>query len=336
MNITLKNKKVYHSDALASKNENSIIEENEGVKVIENRPKKRGKRHPNKIKEPLIDKIIHGISLSCLIIFVIIILFPLLNYFSLAFNNYAYNDKIVIWPSKWDFSALKYVFSSNSKDFWRAFLNSVIITLTVTIVSNLVEAMAAYPLSKKNCPFRSGILMFFIITMLFSAGVVPIYLLMRSFNLLNTIWSIILISISNVTNLLFFKTFFENIPSEVQEAAIIDGASPLQMFFRIIVPMALPVFGSCCFFTIVGMWNGYGAALIFINSEATEAMPLAYYLYISLTNGSAATMYDDFLRNYQTNIQAASMLISIIPILIIYPYVIKYIKSGATLGSVKG
>ena len=198
MNITLKNKKVYHSDALASKNENSIIEEKEGLKVIENRPKKRGKRHPNKIKEPLIDKIIHGISLSCLIIFVIIILFPLLNYFSLAFNNYAYNDKIVIWPSKWDFSALKYVFSSNSKDFWRAFLNSVIITLTVTIVSNLVEAMAAYPLSKKNCPFRSGILMFFIITMLFSAGVVPIYLLMRSFNLLNTIWSIILISISNV------------------------------------------------------------------------------------------------------------------------------------------
>ena len=178
--------------------------------------------------------------------------------------------------------------------------------------------------------------MFFIITMLFSAGVVPIYLLMRSFKLLNNIWSIILISISNVTNLLFFKTFFENLPSEIQEAAIIDGATQLQMFFRIIVPMALPVFGSCCFFTIVGMWNGYGAALIFINSEATDAMPLAYYLYISLTNNSAATMYDDFLRNYQANIQAASMLISIIPILIIYPYVIKYIKSGATIGSVKG
>ena len=293
-------------------------------------------KNPNKIKETLADRIIHAISVTLLIFFVILIVFPLLNYFSLAFNNYAFNDKIILWPAKLDLAPLKYVFSNNSKDFWRAFLNSVIITLIVTFVSNLVEAMAAYPLSKKNCPFRSGILMFFIITMLFSAGVVPIYLLMRSFNLLNTIWSIILISISNVTNLLFFKTFFENVPTEIQEAAIIDGASPLQMFFRIIVPMALPVFGSCCFFTIVGMWNGYGAALIFINSEATEAMPLAYYLYISLTNGSAATMYDDFLRNYLPNIQAASMLISIIPILIIYPYVIKYIKSGATLGSVKG
>ena len=294
------------------------------------------KRNPNKIKESLADRIIHAISVTLLFIFVILILFPLLNYFSLAFNNYAFNDKIIIWPAKFDLAPLKYVFSNNSKDLWKSFSNSVIITLLVTVVSNLVEAMAAYPLSKKNCPFRSGILMFFIITMLFSAGIVPIYLLMDSFGLLNTIWSIILISISNVTNLLFFKTFFENVPTEIQEAAIIDGASPLQMFFRIIVPMALPVFGSCCFFTIVGMWNGYGAALIFVNSSAKEAMPLAYYLYISLTNGSAATMYDDFLRNYLPNIQAASMLISIIPILIIYPYVIKYIKSGATLGSVKG
>ena len=293
-------------------------------------------RKQNRVKEPMVDKVIHIISLVLLITFVLLILFPLLNYFSLAFNNYAFNDQIVLWPSKFDIAPMQYVFSKNSKDFWRSFLNSVIITLIVTVVSNLVEAMAAYPLSKKNCPFRTGILMFFIITMLFSAGVVPIYLLMRSFGLLNTIWSIILISISNVTNLLFFKTFFENVSTEIQEAAIIDGASPLQLFFRIMVPMALPVFGSCCFFTIVGMWNGYGAALLFINSESTEAMPLAYYLYINLTNGSAATMYDDFLRNYQANIQAASMLISIIPILLIYPYVIKYIKSGASIGSVKG
>ena len=290
----------------------------------------------NKIKEPVVDRIIHVASLTLLLTFVIIIILPLLNYFSLAFNNYAFNNKIILWPRKFDLAPMKYVFSNNSKAFWHSFGNSVIITVIVTIVSNLVEAMAAYPLSKKDCPFRSVILMFFIITMLFSAGVVPIYLLMRSFNLLNTIWSIILISISNVTNLLFFKTFFENVSPEIQEAAIIDGAGPLQLFFKIMVPMALPVFGSCCFFTIVGMWNGYGAALLFINSSATDAMPLAYYLYISLTQNSAATMYDDFLRNYLPNIQAASMLISIIPIILIYPYVIKYIKSGASLGSVKG
>ena len=197
-------------------------------------------------------------------------------------------------------------------------------------------ALAAYPLSKKDCPFRSGIMMFFVITMLFSAGTVPIYLLMRSFGLLDNIWSVILISISNVGNLLFFKTFFENIPKEVEEAATIDGVGSLKLFFKIVVPMALPVFGSCCFFTIVGMWNGYGAALIFIKSSAEGAMPLAYYLFIKLSQGTAGAMYDQFLLTHLQNIQAVSLLLSIIPILCIYPYVIKYIKGGATIGSVKG
>jgi putative aldouronate transport system permease protein len=231
---------------------------------------------------------------------------------------------------------MKYIFGGSYTGFWRAFLNSVIITVVVTIVSNLVEALAAYPLSKSDCPLRSGIMMYFIITMLFSAGIVPIYLLMRSFNLLNNIWSIILISISNVSNLLFYKTFFEGIPSDIEEAATLDGANSLQMFFFVVVPMSLPVLGSCCFFSIVGCWNGYGAALIFIDSQAVSQQPLAYFLYIKLAEGDVSSMWDEFLLNWSKNIEAAAMLVSIIPILCIYPYVIRYIKGGLTLGSVKG
>ena len=100
-------------------------------------PKRRlFQKNPNKIKETLADRIIHAISVTLLIFFVILILFPLLNYFSLAFNNYAFNDKIILWPARFDLAPLKYVFSNNSKDFWRAFLNSVIITLIVTVVSS--------------------------------------------------------------------------------------------------------------------------------------------------------------------------------------------------------
>ncbi len=293
-------------------------------------------RRRNKVKQPVVDYFIHGVSLFLLFFLVVITLVPLLNYFSLAFNDPNFNQSVTIFPVRWDVSSLAYIFSSKYSGFWRSFLNSVIITLVVTIVSNLVEAMAAYPLSKASCPFKGGVMMFFVITMLFSAGTVPIYLLMRTFNLLDNIWSIILISISNVGNLLFYKNFFENIPKEVEEAAIIDGAGALRTFFNVVVPMALPVFGSCCFFSIVGMWNGYGAALIFIKSSAESQMPLAYYLYIRMTQDATATMYDTFLQTHQDNIQAASLLISIIPILAIYPYVIKYIKGGATIGSVKG
>lgn len=294
------------------------------------------KKNPNKIRNSKVDISIHTVSVILLLFLVVITIIPLLNYFSLAFNDPYYNSSITIFPSKWDFSSFSYVFSSKYSGFWLAFLNSVIITLVVTIVSNLLMALAAYPLSKKDCPFRSGIMMFFVITMLFSAGTVPIYLLMRSFGLLDNIWSIILISISNVGNMLFFKTFFENIPKEVEEAATIDGVGSLKLFFKIVIPMALPVFGSCCFFTIVGMWNGYGAALIFVKSSAEGAMPLAYYLFVKMAQGTTGAMYDQFLLTHFQNIQAVSLLISIIPILCIYPYVIKYIKGGATIGSVKG
>ena len=262
----------------------------------------------------------------------------MLNYFSLAFNDGAQNLKVVIYPVKPTLASFKYVLTGNgAADFWRAFGNSVIITVIVTIGSNLVEAMAAYPLSKRDFPFKGGIMMYFIITMLFSAGIVPIYLLMSELHLLDTIWSVILISISNVTHLLYFKTFFEGIPSDIEEAARLDGAGELQLFFQIIVPMSLPIIGSCCFFTIVGSWNGYGSALLFSSQSAQgkTAQPLAYYLYLML-NELNLDKTDIFAMMNGKNIEAAAMAVSIVPILLMYPYIVKYIKSGLQIGSVKG
>lgn len=295
----------------------------------------KNRRH-NAIKEGALDKTIGIVNIALLFAFVAIIIIPLLSYFSLAFSNPHFNDEITIFPTHFSLDAFKYILvGDQAKIFWQSFLNSIIITAVVTIVSNLVEALAAYPLSKQDCPFRSGIMMFFIITMLFSAGIIPCYLLMHQFKLLNNIWSVILISISNIGNLLLFKTFFEGVSMDVQEAAKIDGASDLQMFFRIMVPMALPVFASCCFFTIVGMWNGYGAAMLFISSTAENAYPLAYYNYLLLGQASL-DKNDAYVMVAEKNIQAAAMLLSIIPIICIYPFVIKYIKGGIQLGSVKG
>ena len=296
------------------------------------------KRHPNKISESKLDLALNIINIILLVGGVIIILFPLLNYFSLAFNDGNHNIDVVIVPVKPTFKAVQYILAGDgAAPFWRAFGNSVVITLIVTIGSNLVEAMAAYQLSKQDCPFRSGILMFFIITMLFSAGIIPIYLVMHMFHLLDTIWSIILISISNVTHLLYFKTFFEGVSSDIEEAARLDGASDLQLFFRIIVPMAMPVIGSCCFFTIVGTWNSYGSAMLFIGQTEVglRAQPLAYYIYLMLRDG-LLDKNNVWLSANGKNVEAAAMLASIIPILLLYPYVVRYIKSGIQVGSVKG
>lgn len=298
--------------------------------------KRTHKKHPNKIKEGVEDRIFNFVNVTLLFGLVLVIAIPLLSFFSLAFNDPNFNDEIIVFPSHISLDAFKYILvGPQAGIFWSSFRNSVIITLVVTIGSNLVQALAAYPLSKSNIPFRSGIVMYFIITMLFSAGIIPCYLLMYQMGLLNTIWSVILISINNVGNLLLFKTFFEGVPMDMQEAAKIDGASELAIFTRIMVPMALPVFATCCFFTIVGMWNSYGSAMMFISSSSEEAYPLAYYIY--LLNGKASLDKNDtFVMMGEQNIQAAAMLLSIIPIICIYPFVIKYIKGGFMIGSSKG
>lgn len=296
------------------------------------------KKNPNKIRESKVDVVFNIINITLLILGVILICFPLLNYFSLAFNDGNFNLNVVIFPVRPTLASMKYVLvEKGAADFWRAFGNSVIITLTVTIASNLMMALAAYPLSKRDFPFRGGILMFFVITMLFSSGIIPIYLLMSAFGLLDNILSIILISLSNVANMLYYKTFFEGISVDIEEAAKLDGASDLQLFFLIIVPMSLPIIGTCAFFTIVGCWNSYGAAMMFISSSAAgkKAQPLAYYLYLMITN-TTTDRTDAWLQANTKNVEAAAMLASIIPIICMYPYVVKYIKGGLQLGSVKG
>ena len=170
--------------------------------------------------------------------------------------------------------------------------------------------------------------------MLFSAGVLPTYLLMSKMHLTENLLGLIIISLSNVFNLLLFKTTFEGIPKELEESALIDGANSLQLFFKIILPMTLPTFASCCFFTLVGCINGYSGALLFIRTN-TYAKPMALIMYELLAVASS-DQADPFLTVNYTSIQSAGIILSVIPILLIYPYIIKYIKSGITLGSVKG
>lgn len=294
------------------------------------------KKNPNKIKESKLDTALVVINIVLLVLFVIVIIFPLLNFFSLAFNDPYENKGVILFPRKLSIFGFSEIFKgSEASVFWRSFGNSVLITIVITLGSNLVEALAAYPLSKRDCPLRGGIMMYFIITMLFSAGTAPIYILMRQFNLIDNIWSVILISISNVSNLLYFKVFFEGLPSDIEDSARLDGASEIQMFFRIVIPMSLPVIGSCCFFSMVGAWNGYGSALLFISAKATDAYPLAYYLYLLGERLGSANKNEDMLLMGINNIKSAAMLISVVPIICCYPYVIRYIKGGLMIGSVK-
>ena len=300
----------------------------------------------NKLKLSPADKFFNVLNAIFMTLLVVLIVVPLLHLIANAFSDGAAKHAVVFLPKVLDESGnvktgltLRYfqyiIFEYDGGVFINSLKNTAIITIVVTLGSNLLMAFAAYPLSKSDCPFKKPLMIFFLITMLFSAGVLPIYLLMSSMHLTENIFGIILISLSNVFNLLLFKTTFEGIPKELEESALIDGANGLQLFFKIILPMTLPTFASCCFFTLVGCINGYSSALLFIRTN-TSAKPMALIMYELFAIASSNQQSDTFLTVNYSSIQSAGIILSVIPILLIYPYIIKYIKSGITLGSVKG
>lgn len=303
------------------------------------------KKNINKVKEPTSDKVFNVVNAIIMVVLVLLVVIPLLHLLANAFSDGAAKHEVIFLPKivgedgniklGITFEYFKYIIVDYDDGiFLNSFKNTVIITVCVTLGSNILMALAAYPLSKPDCPYKKLILTIFIITMLFSAGIVPAYILMTSLKLTENIFGLILISISNVYNMLLFKTTFEGIPKELEESALLDGATSLQLFFKIIIPLALPTFASCCFFTIVGCINGYSSALFFIRTN-NEAKPMAQIMYELLAIAGNENA-DSYLTQNYFSIQSAGIILSVIPILAIYPFVIRYIKSGLTLGSVKG
>lgn len=292
------------------------------------------KRYLKKIiRKPLGDKILLGFIYTFLILFALLIIIPLLNLIAFAFSNEYSNAYVTFIPRDFTFKYFNYVLTQN-ESFASSLGNSLLMTLIITLSSNIFMAMAAYPLSKDDLPFKKIVLTFFVITMLFGAGIIPTLYMLTTLGVNGTIWGVILLSINNVFNMLLYKSFFENLPKETIEAAQVDGVSNIQLFFRIVVPMSLPVFASCCFFTIVGTWNAYSGAIMFIGYNKESQWPLAYFIY-NLLNTKPTDPTAVLNENSLVNISSAAIIISVIPILIIYPFVIKYIKSGITLGSEK-
>lgn len=350
---------------------NNVIEKVKNINIkekIKNRNFFKKKKN-NRVKQCFQDNLFDAINMILIVISLLIVILPLLNLLALSFSDSQSTlmGNVFFLPQvkgKFgvSFDSFKYVLGFiNNKgehvnigflDMFQdgSFLNSVVntvkITVIVTIVSNLFMGLCAYPLSKSDCPFKKGIMLFFIIIMLFSPGVIPIYIFMSGIRyggiqftpaLLGTIWPVVLCSICNVFNMFLYKTFYENVPKDIEESAIIDGASSLKLFFKIIIPLSLPVVASCCFFTVVGCINSYSGALLFIGTdksgEAAEPMALYIYKLLAIGEGSVENIY--YAENLQ-NITSATIVFSMIPILIIYPFIIKYIKGGVMLGSVKG
>lgn len=257
---------------------------------------------------------------------------------SLSANNYVSSQQVTLWPKGFNLDAYKAVFSDSSMTYSMGF--SAVVTIVFTFLGLLVCLCAAYPLSKKDLPFKRIITFLLVFPMYFGAGLIPTYLLYNNLNLLDNVWVLILPGIYSAYNMLVMKTYFHSsIPDSLEESAFLDGASYFQIIRYIILPLSKPIIATLGLFYAVGRWNSYGDNLYYIRMR-TDLRMLQYKLYLLVSTaqealstaqeeGSAVTTTPEVL-------QAATIMFATVPIIIVYPFLQKYFVKGAMIGSVKG
>lgn len=271
---------------------------------------------------------------SLLTMAAISVIFPLLYVIAVSLTPYAEVLKrggFAIIPRRVTFEAYA-AFLQDSK-IPRAYGVTIFITVVGTLVNLVLTSLMAYPLSKKDLPYRNVFLLLVVFTLLFSGGIIPTYLVVKATGLVNSVWAMILPGAVSAFYLLIMKTFFENLPENLDEAAKIDGAGETRIFLSIVLPLSLPILATVGLFYAVGHWNEFFGAIIYVTDNTKH--PLQVILRGILNQSQMPEQ--DFERVLPTEtLQMAAVILSTLPILVVYPFIQKYFTQGALLGSIKG
>ncbi|TVY12017.1 carbohydrate ABC transporter permease [Paenibacillus cremeus] len=255
---------------------------------------------------------------------------------SLAPLSQVLRGGLILWPQGITWDAYHTIFSN------RHFVGSLWITIFITVLGTFVNLLfttfMAYPLAKKRLKGRSVILFLVLFTMLFSGGLIPSYMIVKSLGLLNTVWSLILPGAISAFNLIIMKNFFQSIPEELEEAARIDGCKNLGVLFRIVLPLSMPALATFTLFYAVGHWNSFFGAVMYITKS--NLWPIQVVLRQMIIEGST----QEFLEALSSadkqvvpaTIKMAAIMVATVPILLVYPFLQKHFAKGVLLGSVKG
>lgn len=273
-----------------------------------------------------------------MILLVLICLMPILHLasVSLSANNAILTRSVGIWPNGFNLSS--YTAVTGDSTMIRSLGFTIILTLGYATISMLMTILTAYPLSKKKLKGRNIFLVIIVLTMYFSGGMIPDYLLVKNLGMLNKVSALILPGLVSAYNMIILKTFFTNLPESLEESATIDGASHLTILFKIVLPLSTPVLATLTLFYAVSRWNGFQDALIYITKPQLYPLQLKLYqivynnmaLDISQIEGSMGpTLLPESLK-------AASVMFATIPILLVYPWLQRYFISGIMIGAIKG
>ena len=279
-------------------------------------------------------------NLLVLALLALLCLFPILHILALSFSSAsaAASGRVSIWPV--EFSLQSYQFVLENPAFGKSFLVSLLRVLVGTPVNMILTILVAYPLSRSRQEFRARdfFAWFFIITVLFSGGLIPWYMVIQQTGLIDSFWALILPGALPVFNVILLANSFRSIPKELEEAAAMDGAGHWRVLFNILLPLSLPVLATVTLFVAVSHWNAWFDGLILMNSP--DKYPLQSYLQTVVINPDPRMLTErdlallKIISNRTT--RAAEIFIAMVPILMVYPLLQRYFTTGIKLGSVKG
>ena len=284
------------------------------------------------------DKLIMGSGYVLLAMFVLVIIIPLIYVVVASFMDPTVLNKegISFNFSKWSLEGYKRVFNDNM--ILRGFINSIFYSISFAVISVAATLLAAYPLSKQEFVGRKFINTLYVITMFIGGGLMPTYLLMDKLYLINTPWAIILPGAINVWNIMLAN--FRSLPKELREASSIDGASEIIHFFKIVLPVCKPIIAVLMLYQFVGQWNSYFDAMIYLDDASLQPLQLVIRS-ILIQNTPATGMIADIqstaeMAKIAELLKYSTIVISSLPLLIMYPFFQKYFDKGIMIGSVKG
>lgn len=286
------------------------------------------------------DKRMLRVNRIILIFLVLITLIPLIYVLIASFMDPStlINQGISFNPKDWTVEGYSRVFADDS--ILRGFVNSILYSFAFSFLTVLVTMLTAYPLSKPDLVGKNLITTFFVITMFVGGGLIPTYLLIKDLGMLDSIWAIILPGSINVWNIILARTYFSGLPKELSEAATIDGANDMQILFRIMLPLAKPIMFVLFLYAFVGQWNSYFDAMIYLKNPDLQPLQLVLRNILIQNQpsqdmvGANTAMAE--MKQIAELIKYSTIVISSLPLIVMYPFFQKYFDKGILIGSVKG
>lgn len=291
----------------------------------------------NKTRRGADDYVVSTISYTVAGLFALVCFLPFLLVIIYSFTPYELylQNHFDFFPERLTLDAYRMVW--RYQYIWSGYRNTLFIAAVGTAISMVLMVLTAYPLTKKDLKGRGIIMTMWIITMYFSGGMIPDYFLMRSLGLLNNLWALILPGLLGAYNLILMRNYIDGLPDSLEEAALIDGANDVQVLFRIVLPLCLPILATLGLFTVVGYWNSYFSAIIYLTKR--NLWPLQLVLRELVFESGANELQQGMAAEDRVSapflLKMASIVVATLPIMLVYPFLQKYFMTGLVLGGVK-